>query len=643
MKKLFQLLAAALLCIGLSGCNATISDNTGAEDEDTSSSSDYKLYISAGDLDASYENASQILLNGEDVYISEAGTYLLTGSTTGSVIIEVSKDEEVRLVLDNATIAADDFAAIYIIEADKVTITLADGTMNYLSDASSYTQIDDNDVDAVVYSKADLVFNGTGSLNVEANYENGIVSKDDLIFAGGNYTVNADSGQGIRGKDCIRITESSFTIRSFKDAIHSDNDEDEGRGYVYIENGTFDIESSADGIYGYNLVMIEDGIFDISTSGNADSLKGIKSDASIIIDGGQFTLDTEDDALHCDGSITINDGELTLSSGDDGVHADTELIINGGIISILESYEGLEGQYITINEGTISIVSSDDGMNAAEKSAQSSSDFDFGKRKDSGNTETIPQKPDTNNEEAMPMSFVSSDSTQAMGFSGASTDAVLTINGGDIYVNAGGDGLDSNGTIVINGGNIAVDGPSSSANAALDYETSGTITGGELIMIGSSGMAEKFSSSSTQVNLLYNFSGSCSAGSQINIYDADGELVLSMTSAKSFNSILISSSSFAQGDTITVEINGESTTYTLDSVCNSTSSGSGFSGGGGMSRPEDMSGGGFDPSDMGADVPELPSNDDSDPSEMGGDAPSMPAGGMDGGKGGHGGQGGRMQ
>ncbi len=362
-KKLITVLFLSLLL--LSGCSTVISENNKTEN----SEQDTDLDFNENDLDASYSvNGSTYLnLDDKDIRITEEGTYILEGTLNGSIIIEVSKDEDVRLVLSNVEINAEDFAGIYVIEADEVTITLAEGSVNTINDSRTHVQIDDNDVDALIYSKADLIFNGTGTLILNSDYSHGIVSKDDLTIADGTFQIDV-AGQGIRGKDSVKIANGSFVITSGEDALKADNEE-EGKGYVYIENGSFTITSQADGIYGYSLVDIEGGEFTIKTvkSSSADSYKAIKSDTDIQINGGSIVIDSADDSIHSNGNITITDGTIDITSDDDGIHADGMIEIDDGNITI-DAHEGIEATYVLINGGTISISASDDGINAGQKS-----------------------------------------------------------------------------------------------------------------------------------------------------------------------------------------------------------------------------------------------------------------------------------
>ncbi|MGN1404794.1 MAG: carbohydrate-binding domain-containing protein [Erysipelotrichaceae bacterium] len=577
MKNILMLFICLMLC----GCNSVISDNTGSETNnnvtDSIDVSGYDLSIKDSDKNPSYLDGERIELGSDDINITKGGTYILSGSGSGTVTVDAQNDN-VFLILDNVNIETSDFAAIYIKEADRVTIILEGD--NYLSDSSKYLQKDDNDVDGVIFSKADLVISGEGSLNITASYDKGIVSKDDLIITGGDIEVNTTDGKGIVGKDCVKLCNADITVNSNKDAISSDNDEDEYRGYVYIESGNININTCGDGIYAYNLVHIVDGDFDISTSLNDnDSIKGIKSDGDVVLMNGTYSIDSDDDGIHSNGNVTIENGTYTIVSGDDGIHADGDVVINGGSISINDSYEGIEGKTVTINNGDIYVMASDDGINAAGGSdGDNVWDFDKGgMRPDNGmnpqegmkpgrdmagdngfksSKEMLPEMP--RNEAGVEATAYISSTANMMDM--GSNEYSVVINGGNVTVNANGDGIDSNGSIIINGGNTLVYGPSNSGNAALDYGTELLINGGNIIALGNGSMQEGVSPDSTQGYLLYGLN-SYGSDEMIEIYSGD-KLVLSTVSKKSFNSIIVSFEGLSNGDSLTVKIGNDSYEFT---------------------------------------------------------------------------------
>lgn len=450
------------------------------------------LLLCACNISVDGETNGNISLTDEDLYIKEGGTYTLSGEMNdASVIVEVSNSEEVNLILDNVSIYSNDFASIYVIEADKVTITLKENTTNTLTSTSEYIQIDDNDVDAVIFSKGDLVLEGSGTLNIETNYKHGIVSKDSLVINDGNYNITSAS-KAIYGKDYLEVYGGTFNITSGTNALTSDNTE-EGLGYITIEDGDFTIDSSSKGIESTGTLTIKDGYFNINAIDDS-----LHSALDVVIDGGQINIETQDDALHADGYIIINDGNIYIN----------------------KSHEGLEAASITINGGDVSIVSEDDGMNGANGSG-------------SGN------------------------------YTEGSEAASIEINGGNIYIDSTGDGIDSNGHIHITDGNIIIEGPTNDANASIDYEGQAVIDGGELFVIGSSGMAMSFSNDSKQNSFLYKLDKTYTGGSEIEIYIND-ELISSLTTTKDFSAINYSSSNLNINDNIRVVVDGNEYSFTLD-------------------------------------------------------------------------------
>ena len=254
--------------------------------------------------------------DGSTITITEEGVYVVSGTLEdGQIIVDASDSDKVQIVLDGVHINCETNAAIYVREADKVFITLAENSSNALGGGNEYTQIDDNTVDGVIFSKSDLVCNGTGSLTIEADYKHGIVSKDDLVITGGTYKIAA-ADNGITAKNQIKILDGSFDIDAANSAVKAKNADNAELGNIYIA-------------------------------------------------GGIFTIEAEQDGFHATGSIVVDDGTITVNSGDDGFHAELDTIIRGGTILVEKSNEGLEGKRVVVNGGDITINASDDGINAA--------------------------------------------------------------------------------------------------------------------------------------------------------------------------------------------------------------------------------------------------------------------------------------
>lgn len=327
---------------------------------------------------------------------------------------------------------------------------------------------------------------------------------------------------------------------------------------------------------------------DSSTSSDADSTstKGIKSDGALYVNGGTFTINSADDSFHSNSDVTINDGTYTISSGDDGIHADSALLVNGGTITVTESYEGLEGLNITINDGKIDITASDDGMNAAGGNDASG----FGGRGGDGfkgmqapdaaqkpdgtsdNTSDNTQKPNDTSDTAQTTGNITvaaqkSDSTSdtAQDTDTASDDEMwMVINGGYVHVLAGGDGLDSNGDLTINGGEVYVDGPSDNGNSAIDYgeKSSFYINGGTVVAVGSSGMAEDVSSDSKQQVAFVKLDSQADAG-DVTLKDADGNEIISYTAQKKYDCVIISTADLKAGQIYTLSASGNESEVSL--------------------------------------------------------------------------------
>lgn len=311
-----------------------------------------------------------------------------------------------------------------------------------------------------------------------------------------------------------------------------------------------------------------------STSSDADSTstKGIKSDDALYVNGGTFTINSADDSFHSNSDATINDGTYTISSGDDGIHADSALLVNGGTITVIESYEGLEGLNITINDGKIDITASDDGMNAAGGNDASG----FGGRGGDGfkgmQAPDAAQKSDSASDTAQTTGNITVAAQKSDNTSVASQDTDtasddemwMVINGGYVHVLAGGDGLDSNGDLTINGGEVYVDGPSDNGNSAIDYgeKSSFYINGGTVVAVGSSGMAEDVSSDSKQQAAFVKLDSQADAG-DVTLKDADGNEIISYTAQKKYDCVIISTAALKEGQTYTLSASGNESEVSL--------------------------------------------------------------------------------
>ena len=517
MKKVFAIIIALL--IGLTALPVY----AGAETVETLNIDDY---FSKRDLSGPWSDAVTLDLSG-DVTITAAGTYRLTGSAAVTVTVNVGDEDKVQLVLDNVNLTPAQGAAILVENADKVFITLAEGSVNTLTCASFD---ETSDVDGAIYAHDDIVLNGTGTLII-TSAAHGIVGKDDVKIASGTYDITAE-GRGITGNDSVRIADGDITIVSGKDGIRAKNEEDETKGYVVIFGGSIAITAgggSANGATHTDSMMGGgrggwgnwNSRTTTASATDSASTKGIKATGSLVIAGGELTLDTADDALHSNTDLTILGGTLVIATGDDGLHADEDLLIAGGTLRINQSYEGIEGTTITITGGDIALYASDDGLNAA--GGNDSSGYGWNDM------------------------FASQSGVE------------IRISGGTLYVNAQGDGIDSNGDLYVTGGTIVVSGPTNSGNGALDKNGTALISGGTVIAAGAVGMAESFDSSSSQAYALVNLSGQAGV---ITVKDASGNVILTGTVEKNFQCVVISSPDLVSGETYTVSCGSASATFT---------------------------------------------------------------------------------
>lgn len=336
-------------------------------------------------------------------------------------------------------------------------------------------------------------------------------SKDDLEFSGdGTLKIYASCNDGLAGKDAISFASGTYMIEAADDAIV-------GKDSVAVLDGTFSITAEGHGM---------------KSSKEEDEEKGFVSVA-----GGTFDIHAKADGIHAVSYVWIEGGTFTINSQDDGIHSDGLVYICGGEVLIETSYEGIEASYINIKNGTIDLTASDDGMNATNGQAAQ------------GGMQKMRQ------EGAMP----EGGNPQNMGGieqSDGSGACSILIEGGEISVNADGDGLDSNGSIYISGGTVKVDGPLNSGNGIFDYDSELVVTGGSLIGAGSSGMLQNVSQNSKQPGLALVLDTAQRAGTEIVIKDKEGKELLSYSPGKTFSALVVSIPDFEVGNSYSVYLDG---------------------------------------------------------------------------------------
>lgn len=495
-------------------------------------------------LGASFENGT--------VTITDAGIYHLTGTLSDGKIYVNSNNEnkKVKLMLEGVNISCSTDAPLYVENSpDETVLILAASTENYFSDTARTVAEGVTDyATAAIYSKDDLQIEGDGSLTVNALFNKGVFSKNDIDIHGGNISINSVD-DGIRGKESVEVDAGIIDIVCGGDGIRTNKETDTEKGYIEINGGIINITSELDGIQATGDIAVNGGEITVKSGGgstesfsytesygdksfgrndgfpfggrspessiyedaavNTPSKKGIKADKSITFNGGTFSADSSDDCIHAPG-VTVNLADITALSDDDGIHADETVNINGGTVNITSSYEGIEGRVINISNGEIYINSSDDGFNAA---SGSTTEGGFTRGGMFENDESC----------------------------------VINMSDGFVFINAQGDGVDSNGSVNLLGGRMVVFGPTNGGNGALDYGGSFKVSGGTLFACGSMGMAQSVTGSGVRV---LNFNCNGQSASFYALTDSTNNCKLAFTAPKSFQNVVFASDSLSYGEAV---------------------------------------------------------------------------------------------
>ena len=600
-------------------------------DEDSAA----KITLSSNSASSTSDAVS---ISGSTVTITDEGTYILSGTLDdGMIIVNAEDTDKVQLVLNGIDITSSSSAAIYVLQADKVFITTAADSDNTLSNGGEYVAIDDNNIDSVIFAKSDLTLNGAGTLNINASSGHGIVSKDDLVIASGNYSIISAS-HGISGKDSVRIAGGTFDIASGKDGIHSENADDTSLGFVYIADGNFNILSEGDGISAESYLIADNGTYEIQSGGGSETVAekaqseerefGGKAPGGNIPEDGtpgenQPEMGTSEGNAPERGAQRANAPEQTTPEGKEvsdsqaqntdvqetadtteqstdttdsttsnkGIKAGSDLTINGGTYDIDSADDALHcNANLTINGSLFEISTGDDGIHA--DSATTITDGSINISESYEGIEGMSVDITGGN-----ISLVANDDginaaggNDSSGFGGRGGDmfattegAYINISGGSVYINVSGDGIDSNGDITVTGGEIYVSGPTSGGDSALDYNGDAAINGGIFIATGSSGMAQNFSSSSEQGTIMVTVD-SAASGSTITLTDSSGKELLSWQADKDFTSAIVSCPEITEGSTYTLTAGDSTTEITMDSLVYGSSSMGGGRGGMGSGK-----------------------------------------------------------
>lgn len=396
-------------------------------------------------------------IEGTDVSITAAGTYVFSGDCDDGSITVKKGVTGVTLVLNGLTLTNADSAAITLNKTAEAALIAAAGSENTVADTAG---ANDENAAVKVKSGASLSLSGTGTLTACGNAKNGIKGASDAVITVDELTLNIEAADD--GLSCddeltikggrVNITAGGDAVKASPDTDDTENPDTTSLGSVTISGGTLTLDAAADGIQADGDLTISGGTFAVTANGGHTttlsdedaSCKGLKAGKTLTVLGGTFTVDSADDALHAN-DVTVSGGTLTLASGDDAVHADNDLVVgvqgssstSNPKIDITASYEGLEGTTVSVYSGDIDVVASDDGVNAANS--------DLGEHSDK---------------------------------------YAINIAGSDLYIDAGSDGLDSNNDINITGGRVEVYGADAMMDAAIDYDGTFTLSGGTLFGAG---------------------------------------------------------------------------------------------------------------------------------------------------------------
>lgn len=495
------------------------------------------------DLDSMSVSGEGVAVEGNTVTVTKGGDFTVKGELKeGRIVVNAvnadGEKEKVKLRLSGARIASSNGAPIEVQAADKLYITLEDGTENVLIDTTAA----DAETDAALYSKDDVELKGKGKL-----------------------TLSSANGHGIKSSDSIEIANGKIAVSAAKDGINVNET-------VLVSGGELAVKAEGDGIQADEILHVTGGKLEVETTGaetsDTASSKGLKADWLMQIDGGEIGINSSGHGVHCADELYLNGGAVTVSSANKGISAHGNLYLNGTAVTVEKATEGIESKAVmTVNDGDIKVSCSDDGLNAGGTNGQDvGGKMGFGGGRgnrpaemtgekgefDAASSATqTPERGEKPVMQAPPMQEQTAVTEQS-----ANSEHHIQINGGNLVINAGGDGIDSNGTLIMDGGNVVVFGPSDGANGALDYGSGCWVNGGTLIATDAGAMLESPMSNSGQYTISAFTSAQMSAGTTIAIKDKSGKTLLSAEVPKSYSHVYFSTGELEAGESYTLCENG---------------------------------------------------------------------------------------
>ena len=522
-------------------------------------SKDYKnrKYTDAGVVSGTHKKA---LVSVMALILALLLTLTSCGSSAGAESLGMDPTSTTEASADNAVSKSEmfterDLSGEYD-ESEAETITLS-GSSATTTAASGVTV---NGSTITITAEGVYIVSGTltdGQIIVEADD----AAKVQIVLKDASITSSDSAAVYVKSADKVFITTAAGTENMLANGGSFTADGDTNvDGAVFTKDditfngsGSLTINSPAGhGVVGKDDVKFGGGTYTITAAKHGvqanDSVRLAESDVTVTSGDGKDGIHVSDDAdeeegTESDSFFYMADGSLNVTSGDDGIHADASVTIEGGTILINESYEGIEGLSISISGGSTTLTASDDGLNAAGGNA--------------------------------------SGGKSPGGMNDGGSNGSIVISGGNVKITAGGDGIDSNGSLEISGGYTVVEGPTQGDTSVLDFNSSGTITGGTFIGTGGAGMASNFTSADQ--GLIAVSVGEQAAGSSVKLTNSAGDVIAEVTPGLNYAVVYVSTQDMVQGETYTLTAGSYSESITLTDNLYSTLNGGmrgSFSGGG---------------------------------------------------------------
>lgn len=523
MKKIISILIfLALVVSALAFCLAADND-------------EWKNNTGTINLDEMTVTGNGITVNGNTILISKGGDFTVTG-TQSDGMIRVSTEDKVKLRLSGMSLTNTSGPAIFFENTEKGFITVMENTDNYLADGATYSV---DDADAALFSNDDLEIKGSGNLTINGNYKHGIASDDDLTVENGVITITSQE-HGIKANDAVNITGGTFNITA----------------------------KTGKGIKAGEALTVDAGTINVVS----EESEGIESKGTIIINGGDINITAADDGINTGNENTQTEGEQAGAQPAQGENGISDKNQSGEM-----PQGGGRGKFDRNMNGSNSAQTQNGDMpqNGQDFGGGRGMDGDPSQMQNENNRPEMPMgeiqrgnPPDFSNGEAPqgnPPELPNGEAPQGgQGFGGGFDNVdeetaaahAITINGGNIYIKTGCDGIDSNGNLTIAGGTIVIDGPENNGNGPLDAAGAISVTGGEIITVSSAGMVQLPQSSSQNIlKVLFDTQGS--AGDALTVKDSNNNEIMTHTAACSYSALVYSSPALKTGETYSIYVNGE--------------------------------------------------------------------------------------